>query len=282
MAQPQKYERQHNFAADDEINKSALDTEFDNASQSINEIRDKIAQIFTDDDKIQPGLIKAENLADNVFDRFQQEMVEAGKQAQEYADSAARAAEQAKASEENSATNRTAAEAAAQAAERSYNNTTAAIEQSLEQSLSEAKVSLQEEANIQIDRIQSAAESELVKEGISCAEKTWTATSDIAAGTEIVIPDDLVYIVGHHHLRISWNSLVLYSGINFEEVGVTGSESKKFKMTFDVKAGDEINVWIGALGSGDVGEAIRAATLASDSIADLSRKVVYKNEESAS
>lgn len=282
MAQPQRYERQHSFVADDEINKSALDTEFDNASQSINETRDKVAKIFSDDDKILPGIIKAENLDDDVFNRFQQEMVEAGKQAQEYANSAARAAEQALASAENSEDNKNAAEEAAKASERSYNNTKNAIEQSLEQSLSEAKGSLQEEANIQIDRIQSAAESELIKEGISCAEKTWTASSDIAAGTEIVIPDDLIYVVGHHHLRVSWNSLVLYAGTNFEEVGAVGSESRKFKMTFNVKKGDEINVWVGALGSGDVGEAIRAATLVSDSIADLSRKVVYKNEESAS
>lgn len=93
MAQPQRYERQHNFAADDEINKSELDAEFDRASLSINGLRAYLALIMADDGTLLPGVVKAVNLDEDVFDRFQDEMVEASAITQQYADSAARHAQ---------------------------------------------------------------------------------------------------------------------------------------------------------------------------------------------
>lgn len=92
MAQPQAYEREHDFVNDDEIDKSKLNTEFDNAAQSINDLRDNLALIQNDDGSLRDGIVHENNLDDDVFDRFQEEMQEATADAQKYADAAAEAA----------------------------------------------------------------------------------------------------------------------------------------------------------------------------------------------
>lgn len=92
MAQPQAYEREHDFVNDDEIDKSKLNTEFDNAAQSINDLRDNLALIQNDDGSLREGIVHENNLDDDVFDRFQEEMQEATADAQKYADAAAEAA----------------------------------------------------------------------------------------------------------------------------------------------------------------------------------------------
>ena len=88
MAQPQAYEREHDFVNDDEIDKSKLNTEFDNAAQSINDLRDNLALIQNDDGSLRDGIVHENNLDDDVFDRFQEEMQEATADAQKYADAA--------------------------------------------------------------------------------------------------------------------------------------------------------------------------------------------------
>lgn len=93
MAQPQAYKRQHDFVNDDEINKSALNEEFNNASISINGLRDNLALIQLDDGSLRPGIVHAGNLDDDVFDRFQDEMEIAAEAAKVYSDSAARSAQ---------------------------------------------------------------------------------------------------------------------------------------------------------------------------------------------
>ena len=42
-----------------------------------------------------------------------------------------------------------------------------------------------------------------------------------------------------------------------------------------------MDAWFASLGTGSVTEAIEAANAATDAVADLSRKVVYKDQESA-
>ncbi len=93
MAQPQRYDRKHDFLNDDEINQSELNNEFDNVSISINGIRDNLALIQADDGNLLPGVVKASSLDDGVFERFQDEMVEASAITQQYADSASRHAQ---------------------------------------------------------------------------------------------------------------------------------------------------------------------------------------------
>lgn len=134
------------------------------------------------------------------------------------------------------------------------------------------------EGNTQIDRIKAEAGNTLIVNGTGCAEKFWALSADTPAGTDIVIPSGIKYLVDRHHLRVAWNGLVLAIGQNFTEVGAQDTFSTTFRLTFDAKAGDELDIWIGALGKGDVAEAIALAGEASAAVAELSRKVVYKEE----
>lgn len=57
MAQPVKYERNHQFSQDEPgyQDGAALDTELDNASESINQIRHNLAMIQNDDGSLNTG-----------------------------------------------------------------------------------------------------------------------------------------------------------------------------------------------------------------------------------
>ena len=136
------------------------------------------------------------------------------------------------------------------------------------------------EGDTQINRIKAETDNTLIVNGKGCAEKFWTLSADTPAGTDIVIPAGIKYLVNRHHFRVSWNGLVLAIGQNFTEVGAEDTFSDTFRLTFDAKAGDEIDIWIGALGKGDVSQAIALAGEASAAVADLSRKVVYKESQS--
>lgn len=133
----------------------------------------------------------------------------------------------------------------------------------------------------QIARIDDKIDSILPVNATGCAEKTWTLTADVAANTEITIPGNIYYVVDRHHLRVGYNGLTCYIGTNFIEVGNTDTKSNKFKLTFDAKSGDELDVWVAALGKADVVDAVNTAQTANDAIAELSQKVVYKDQTSA-
>ena len=145
----------------------------------------------------------------------------------------------------------------------------------------EQKRRVTEEGDKQVKRLQDEADNELILTGTACGERTWTLQADVAAGTAITIPDNLIYLVGRHHFRVSWNGIVLYPTENFTEIGNSDTRSKTFSLTFPAKAGDVLDVWVGALGKGDVTDAIEAASTAQSSVADLSRRVVYKDQGSA-
>ena len=68
MAQPPSYNRQHNFVLDEEgsVNSPALNAEFDNASTSINKIRDNLARIQGDDGTLKAGIVTRDALSDEV------------------------------------------------------------------------------------------------------------------------------------------------------------------------------------------------------------------------
>lgn len=170
--------------------------------------------------------------------------------------------------------------AAASAAEAA--TTAAAIEERTQEGIERINSELASEGDAQIERIRAEADNTLIQTGTSCGECTWEIESDTPAGTDIVIPTGLQYLVSRKHLRVSWNGCVLYRDKNFVEVGDTDTFSKTIRLTFDARSGDELNVWVGALGAGSVSEAIATANAASDAVAELSRKVVYKDEASAS
>lgn len=134
------------------------------------------------------------------------------------------------------------------------------------------------EGSTQVKRITNETNNVLVSNGTGGNEIFWTATSNISAGTKITIPNNAWYIVGRHHFHPSWNGLELYIGQNYNEVGDVDTKSTQFTLTFNVQTGDELDVKIHALGVGNVDEAITTAKSASDAVAELSRKVVYREE----
>lgn len=73
--------------------------------------------------------------------------------------------------------------------------------------------------------------------------KLITLTADTAQGTAITIPNG-AYVVGSGSLSVSYNGLKCYKDTNFSEIGSDGVTSSTFKLLFDAKKGDEIEVTI--------------------------------------
>lgn len=107
------------------------------------------------------------------------------------------------------------------------------------------------EGEEQVKRIESMTSGALMISGVGGNEVVWTLEEDVPAGTKITLPHSTKYVCGRHHLRVSRNGLLCHFGINFEEVGEKDEVSDKIKFGFDAKAGDEIDVWISALGIED-------------------------------
>jgi len=108
MAQPQKYERSHDFAHDEpsNIEVSALNSEFDGVSVSIEGIRENLAIIQNDDGSLVHGIVKLETLGADVMKAFSgvatdatAAAVSAASRAEEAAGSAVRASNAAATSE---------------------------------------------------------------------------------------------------------------------------------------------------------------------------------------
>lgn len=72
-----------------------------------------------------------------------------------------------------------------------------------------------------------------------------TLEADKTSGTALTIPNGGSYLVGQKKLKINYNGCVCYLGTNFEEVGAAGTYSTTFKLLFDAKTGDEIEICIG-------------------------------------
>lgn len=98
MAQPQRYDRKHNFLNDDEINQSELNNEFDNVALSVNGLRDNLALIQADDGNLLPGVVSAASLNDDVLVRIDEEVSNAADIINQYT---AAAAEQAQIAKDN-------------------------------------------------------------------------------------------------------------------------------------------------------------------------------------
>ena len=148
--------------------------------------------------------------------------------------------------------------------------------------IEEINAAAQAAGDHEIERIRAEGDNELIAAGMGCGEVTWTLTESVASGAEITIPGGIKYLVGRKHLRMAWNGVVLYRGQNFDEVGQDDAFSTSIKLLFDAQAGDEFNAWVGALGKGEVADAVSLANQALDSVSALSQRVVYKDEQAAS
>lgn len=72
-----------------------------------------------------------------------------------------------------------------------------------------------------------------------------TLEADKTSGTALTIPSGGSYLVGQKKLKVNYNGCVCYLGTNFEEIGAAGTYSTTFKLLFDAKTGDEIEICIG-------------------------------------
>lgn len=126
------------------------------------------------------------------------------------------------------------------------------------------------------DYIQDLVNIEPVKDGLACARVTWKATSDIEAGTAITLPDNVSYVVGRKHIFVSYDGIVA-SPTFFKEIGDVNTVSKQISLTFPIKTGTELSVWIVPLGTIDNSLYDRVKIL-EDSLADLSRRVAYATD----
>lgn len=137
---------------------------------------------------------------------------------------------------------------------------------------------VEQEGDAQVNRVEQATDWTLVGYGLGCQEEVWTAEEAIAEGAVITLPNSMKYIVGHHHLRLSYNGAVLMKPNNFEEIGEVDHESTTFRIKFPVEAGDELMAWTVPLGRGDTTSLIARVETLDDALADLSQRVVYRDE----
>lgn len=80
-------------------------------------------------------------------------------------------------------------------------------------------------------------------ESKKCAVETWTISGASAAPVVLRLPNDMTYVAGKDHLRMSWNGLVLMQPYEYEEVGEVGAPSNQIRLNLDLSAGDVLNAW---------------------------------------
>lgn len=117
---------------------------------------------------------------------------------------------------------------------------------------------------------------EPVKDGLACSKATWVVDEEIPEGTEITIPDGVSYVVGRKHVFVSYDGIVASPNF-FNEIGAFNTVSSKISLTFPVKSGTELSVWVVPLGTIDNSLYDRVKTL-EDALADLSRRVAYATD----
>lgn len=118
--------------------------------------------------------------------------------------------------------------------------------------------------------------------GVACNAETWTLTAAITAGTAITLPNSMKYVAGKKHLRLSWNGILLIPVIDWDETGVTGTESTQIKVNFNLEAGDALNAWTVPYDHGEASTTEARLSALEDSLADLSARVVYKESNNGS
>lgn len=261
MAQPVKYEREHAFQQDElgRQDGAALDQELDNAAESINQIRHNLALIQTDEGGLQPGLVGVEQLTDEAVSELQQGVAE-------------------KAAELDAAVQE--AQDAANTAVDAANRSTKLLEET-----STLTADLIGTGKEQVEYVKSYVVKEQTNLangcGVLCNEQVWTVTEALESGATITLPNSMKYIVGRHHLRLTWNGLDLIRLYNYEEIGDEFQWSTDIKLLFPLKEGDEMKAWTAALGIGDLTELIPQINTVQNAILDLSDRVVYRDEDAA-
>ena len=258
MAQPTRYQRRHDFTNDEQsaIDRSSINGELDSAGSSINQIRAVLAALITDDGKLAPGTVGVNALDDDAVDSLTQSV-----------DKKSAAAETAASNAQDSADD----------ASKSAATASSALEETLR-----LRTEIIETGKTQVELITRLAGNIETLIGVACQEEVWTVSEASEAGDVITLPNSLYYLVGRHHLRVSWEGQVLALGENFEEVGEKDHESMTIKMLMPLRVGEQMMAWTVPLGRGDETQLYARVQQNADAIADLSRNVVYKSDQTSS
>lgn len=133
------------------------------------------------------------------------------------------------------------------------------------------------EGQAQLDKLAGYADVAALAEGLACAMQVWTLAEDAPSGTEITLPNEMLYIPGRHHLFLSVGGMVI-SPTWYDEGEPVNGVSHTFVTRISLKAGQEIMAWVIPLGKYHYIEVESRITALEDALAELSRKVVYVDE----
>lgn len=132
---------------------------------------------------------------------------------------------------------------------------------------------IQAKADHEVQRVEDMADIVWVSKGVSCAEQEWVFTQDVPKGTVISLPDPMYYIVGKHHIRLSYDGVIL-SRTWFKEIGTVDNTSNQIQLLVDVKKGQEMSAWISPLGLADMTNLVQRIEALEKAFADLSTQMV--------
>lgn len=133
----------------------------------------------------------------------------------------------------------------------------------------------------QYDRLQAIGDWAASQLGASCQEATLTISEAVASGAEVTLPVGVQYLAGKKHMRVAWNGIILPHGHLWTDIDSEDTFSGRFKILMPLSVGDQINVFIAPLGTEDFANEIARIAALEEAMADLSQRVVYKDEESA-
>lgn len=137
------------------------------------------------------------------------------------------------------------------------------------------------EGEAQYERLQAIGDWAASQLNASCQEATLTVSQAVEAGATVTLPSGLRYLPSRKHLRVSWNGIVLSRGKHWKDVGTEDDYSESFVILIPLAVGDEVNAFIAPLGSEDFATEIARITALEEAFADLSQRVVYKDEGSS-
>ena len=108
-------------------------------------------------------------------------------------------------------------------------------------------------------------------ESKKCAVETWTIGGASVAPAVLRLPNNMTYVAGKDHLRMSWNGLVLMPPYEYEEVGEVGAPTNQIKINFDLSVNDVLNAWTVPYAAGKPSETQQQIAVLQDALADLPR-----------
>lgn len=121
------------------------------------------------------------------------------------------------------------------------NNHILTFEREVERAHAEADRA-EDEANRAKAEADRAALTMTLGEGITNLERTYSFPQGVKAGQTITL-EGLLYYVGRNALRLNWEGVELFRGVQFEEIGQDGKQSDKVKLLIAIPANNRLNVW---------------------------------------